>query len=57
MDKKFKVEPNYCDCHPETCCCNRWKLVDETGRMVTTFFAEKDAIYIANLLNRRVTNV
>jgi hypothetical protein len=24
----FKVEINYCNCHPETCCCHDYKIVD-----------------------------
>ncbi len=24
--KDFKIERNFCDCHPETCCCSPYKL-------------------------------
>ncbi len=24
----FKVELNYCSCHPETCCCDDYRIVD-----------------------------
>ncbi len=27
--KNFKIERNFCDCHPETCCCDTHKLTYE----------------------------
>ncbi len=24
----FKVEINYCNCHPETCCCDDYRIID-----------------------------
>lgn len=32
MTIEFKVVPNRCDCHPETCACNPWAVVDQTGK-------------------------
>lgn len=40
---RYKVAYNHCDCHPETCCCNPWKVVDSDGKKVTTFYHDYDA--------------
>lgn len=49
----FKVMPNRCDCHPETCCCNDWVLVDDKGKRYATFYSEKQVTEMALLLNTK----
>jgi len=48
---KYHVKPNWCGCHPETCCCNDWVLNDPKGEKVTTFFNKSDAQALADKLN------
>ena len=34
---KYKVERNRCGCHPETCCCDDYAVIDPLGgKYVTT---------------------
>ena len=33
---KYKVERNHCNCHPETCCCRPYRIVDSNGEVFTT---------------------
>jgi hypothetical protein len=47
----YRVEVNYCRCHPETCCCNDWRIVDSKGDKVSTHFLKEDADRLADLLN------
>jgi len=47
----YHVAPNYCQCHPETCCCNYWRLNDPNGEKVTTFYNKVDAESLAEKLN------
>lgn len=50
---KYRVEYNHCNCHPETCCCNPYKVVNTTtGEGVATFYLEADAQKLCNLLNK-----
>jgi hypothetical protein len=49
----YRVEINHCHCHPETCCCNDYKVVDADGEKVSTHFNREDAQSLANLLNRK----
>jgi len=32
----YHVRPNYCRCHPETCCCSNYAVHDKAGAKVTT---------------------
>ncbi|HEJ6002048.1 hypothetical protein I5F53_03750 [Pseudomonas aeruginosa] len=41
--KDFHVRRNYCDCHPETCCCNDWAVHDAEGNKLTTHFYREEA--------------
>lgn len=51
---RYEVKPNYCNCHPETCCCNDWAVIDATdGMPYDTFFDQRKAKQIAALLNLR----
>lgn len=47
---EYKVEYNYCDCHPETCCCNKWKVLDTEGQLVATFYEKEDALKLRDTL-------
>ncbi len=49
--KQATVVRNHCDCHPETCCCNDWKVLDKNGIKVDTFYAKESAVMFANALN------
>lgn len=31
---KYEVVPNSCGCHPETCCCPDYRILDENGNRV-----------------------
>lgn len=31
---KYKVVSNSCGCHPETCCCPDYRIIDEEGNRV-----------------------
>ena len=47
----YHVRTNYCQCHPETCCCNDWAVHDHNGEKHSTYFYRKDADGVANDLN------
>lgn len=47
----YSVEKNYCNCHPETCCCNPYKIVDTNGEKFETFYTKEKAQIVANALN------
>jgi hypothetical protein len=49
----FKVEPNNCNCHPETCSCNPWKIVDEKGERHSTHYEKSVAESTATIMNSR----
>jgi hypothetical protein len=40
---KYRIVSNWCDCHPETCCCNDYAIVDKFGNKVTTAFSREMA--------------
>lgn len=33
---RYTCKPNYCDCHPETCCCSDYVVLSPNGEVVTT---------------------
>jgi hypothetical protein len=48
----FKVEANYCYCHPETCCCRDYKIVDtKDGSVYLTGDVKKILQEICDLKN------
>ena len=47
----YRVEPNYCDCHVETCCCDPYVVVGPDGAKPFTQGSKKKAEEIAALLN------
>ena len=49
---KFFVERNYCHCHPETCGCDDWNIVNELGHKVCSFYHKSRAEDHADLLNK-----
>lgn len=52
-ERKFKVENNWCNCHPETCCCNPYKVVNtQTGKTVATVYLYEDAMELADALEK-----
>lgn len=57
MNQTYSVGINFCNCHPETCCCNRYAIFEnKDGKMVkhSTHYAEKTAKEIAASLNSTV---
>jgi hypothetical protein len=57
MANELTVGSNYCNCHPETCCCNDW-AVYSGNKKVNTFFDRAKAeeyvdVYNANLKFRQ----
>lgn len=49
----YKVERNRCDCHPETCGCNPWKIVDENGERHSTHMDKSVADSTVAIMNSR----
>jgi len=48
----YEVKTNHCCCHPETCCCNPYVVVDtDRDKRVATFFTIKGAQSLASKLN------
>lgn len=50
---EYKVGVNYCNCHPETCCCNDWAIYNENDEKYSTFFRKEVALEICELLNNK----
>lgn len=48
---EYKVIINRCNCHPETCCCDDWIVVDSKGEEQCSFFSFKRAEAFAAKLN------
>lgn len=59
----YTVKINYCTCHPETCCCNKWVVIDTNGEKHSTYFHKNTAQEVAEALNmlhtreKELTNV
>lgn len=49
--KHYQVKLNFCKCHPETCCCDPYNVVDRNETKVATFYRKEDAISLADKLN------
>ena len=47
----YNVIKNYCRCHPETCGCNPWAVVDGTTT-ITTCYDKDTAEAVATKLNK-----
>lgn len=47
----YKVEINHCNCHPETCACNDYKVIDENGKKVSSHFHRDAAENLCNVIN------
>lgn len=52
----YKVVPNWCNCHPETCCCNSWKIVNENDEKHSTHYSKDKAELFTTLLNQQSQN-
>lgn len=49
----WKVEFNQCDCHPETCCCDPYRVVNlENPKLYFTKYDRQDAIKLVEELNK-----
>jgi hypothetical protein len=49
----FKIEENCCNCHPETCCCDDWIVVDDNGDKIATFYNKEDAENLIRIFKSR----
>lgn len=47
----YVVELNRCSCHPETCCCNPYKITMD-GEEFITVFNKEIAIHVCDALNK-----
>lgn len=47
---KYHVRQNWCDCHPETCCCNDWAVHFHNGNKHSTYFKRQAAEDVAYAL-------
>jgi hypothetical protein len=47
----YQVKRNKCWCHPQTCCCDRYKIVDEKDNTYVTTNDKQKAQTIADALN------
>lgn len=47
----YKAQRNRCGCHPETCGCKDYAVVDEDGNKVATYMSFIDADADAELRN------
>jgi hypothetical protein len=47
----YYVERNYCNCHPETCCCNGYAIYSNTDEKIGSYFSKKDAEIVCNEMN------
>lgn len=48
---KYKTEPTYCECHPETCCCAPWSVM-KGNKTIARFMHKKDAVKITDAMNK-----
>ena len=54
--EKYKIVSNWCNCHPETCCCKDYVIVDEKGSKVITVNTKKEGkVYIAGIKTMGIT--
>lgn len=49
---EYTYEDNPCECHPETCACNPFKIVDREGNKISTAFDENQAKKVVEILNK-----
>lgn len=51
FEPPFQYEINHCKCHPETCGCSPFKVVDMHGYTLARHYREKDAQTHVRTLN------
>ena len=51
----YKLSYNYCNCHPETCCCDPYVILDDNGEVYTTIFNKTIGQEIVDLKNENKT--
>lgn len=56
MKKLYTFGPNYCDCHPETCCCDKWAIYKPNGEKYVTVYMKATAEDLTEALNKGVIN-
>ena len=52
----YSVVRNHCNCHPETCGCYDWKIIDAAGKKISTHYVKTDADDLAGLLNGKIAS-
>lgn len=53
---KWHVRPNYCKCHPETCCCRDYAVHEPNGNKYDTFSTKSIAQDIVDMKNFQMEN-
>lgn len=50
---RYRVIYRHGDCHPETCCCDPYRIVDtKSGMEVASFYLKHTANSLADKLNK-----
>lgn len=53
MGQKYKVvSKGYCGCHPETCCCDPWRVIDSDGDVIATYYNRQVAEKLISILEK-----
>lgn len=39
----YSIFRNYCQCHPETCCCLKWFVGDSSGKIIARYENKQEA--------------
>ena len=50
---QYTAERNRCNFHPESCCCNPWRVMKPDGTRHSTYYDRDDADLIADALNEK----
>ena len=48
----YKIEGNYCNCHPETCCCNNYKITFNGDKIGTAYSVSDQLENMVKLANK-----
>jgi hypothetical protein len=53
---KYTIEVNRCGCHPESCCCDDYVILDPEGEEFVTVYKRADGDLIVEALNFQLAN-
>lgn len=52
--KRYIIRPNWCNCHPETCCCDDYVIWDtKKNKKLMTIFNLSTAEHVIKKLNKK----